>query len=87
MFGSAALEIAIGLVFIYLIFSLVCSAINEWITRVTGLRASTLHAGINQLFGDATDLAAAFHSHPLVRGLPSQGVIRPTSHPRRLHSP
>ena len=31
MFGSSILDIAIGLVFVFLLLSLICSALNEFI--------------------------------------------------------
>src|SRR5437764_15256613 len=71
MFGSAVLEIVIGLVLVYFVLSLFCSALNEWVARWTELRSKTLRSGIEMLLGDParTQLAAAFHQHPLIRGL------------------
>src|ERR1043165_535006 len=71
MLGSAALEIIIGLGFVYLLFSLLCSTINEWYARLRNWRGKTLKAGINKLLADAeeTGLALAMHQHPLIEGL------------------
>src|SRR5882724_11562891 len=71
MFGSSALEVAIGLVFTYLLLSLLCSAINEWIAGVFSLRARKLAAGIKSLLQDETGLglAKALYSHGLIDGL------------------
>ena len=66
-----ALEVAIGLVLIYTILSLFCTAINEWVARLFKLRSKTLKSGIEELLGGpaANDLALAFHRHPLITGL------------------
>jgi hypothetical protein len=65
------LEVAIGLVLLYTILSLFCTAINEWIARWLKLRSKTLKTGIEDLLGgpDAQNLALAFHHHPLITGL------------------
>jgi hypothetical protein len=65
------LEVAIGLVLVYTILSLFCTAINEWIARWFKLRSKTLKTGIEDLLGgaDAQNLSLAFHRHPLISGL------------------
>ncbi len=78
MFGSGVLDIAISVVFIYLLLSLICSTINEWvITRFFALRAKTLEAGIQTLLGDPSGkgLAKAFYAHPLITVLAQQGKV------------
>lgn len=68
MLDSRIVEVAVGLVLVYLVFSLACSAINEWIARFFALRATGLRRGINELLADSdeTGLAALFHQHALV---------------------
>lgn len=44
MFGSTILEVAIGMVFVYLLLSLVCSAVNEFIEAPMKRRARKLKA-------------------------------------------
>jgi hypothetical protein len=46
------LEIAIGLIFVYLLFSLICSALSELVAWATDLRARTLRGGIEILLAD-----------------------------------
>jgi hypothetical protein len=46
------LDVAIGLIFIYLLFSLICSALSEIIAWFTDLRARTLRKGIETLLAD-----------------------------------
>jgi len=44
-------DIATGLIFIYLLFSLLCSAVSEMVAAALDLRAVTLKAGIGKLLG------------------------------------
>ncbi|HEY0080462.1 MAG TPA: hypothetical protein VGB73_17780 [Pyrinomonadaceae bacterium] len=71
LFGSTILEVAIGMIFVYLLLSLLCSAVNEYIEAKLNYRAKYLREGIKQLLdGDnQTKLAEALYAHPLVRGL------------------
>ncbi len=63
------IETAIGLVFVYLLLSMICSALQEWIATLLGLRAKTLFEGItNMLCGDA-NLRDQIYAHPLIAGL------------------
>ncbi|MGZ2747687.1 hypothetical protein [Burkholderia stagnalis] len=68
MFGSNSLEIATGLVFIYLSISLVCSSITEAIAWFLNHRGKTLCAGIKNLLNDPAykSLAQQLYSHGLV---------------------
>jgi len=69
--NSTVLDVTIGLVLIYLVLSLFCSAVKEWIARFLALRATALRQGINELLagGTPTGLAAALHDHPLIDAL------------------
>jgi hypothetical protein len=75
MLGSAVLEIVIGLSFIYLLFSLLCSSINEWFARWRNWRGQELRLGINKLLADPDEsgLARAVQQHPLIKGLEQGG--------------
>ena len=71
MFGSQVLEVAIGLVLLYLLLSLLCSSIREGLEAWQKTRASDLERGIRELLQDreGTGLAKAVYEHPLVYGL------------------
>ncbi|HEX8244336.1 MAG TPA: hypothetical protein VF541_12590, partial [Longimicrobium sp.] len=49
MFGLATLDIILGLIFVYLLLSIACTAANEGISQWLNLRASTLQQGISTL--------------------------------------
>ena len=81
MFGSVVLEVAIGLAFLYLLLSTVCSAANEWLAGLLSLRGTTLSAALRNLLDDST--VDAIYAHPLVQGL--SGGNRPPSYiPARI---
>ncbi len=75
LFGSAVLEVIIGLVFLYLLLSLICSALNEWIAGLLALRSKTLRDGIENMLVDpyAQGLAERFFDNPLITGLARKG--------------
>ena len=68
LFGSTLLEVAIGVIFVYLLVSLLCSALNELIEAVLKYRAIYLRRGITKLLGNK-ELAEKFFKHPLVSPL------------------
>jgi hypothetical protein len=65
--ANAFLDVAIGLVFLYLTLSITCTVVNEIIATFFGLRARTLESGIKQLLDDPA-LYAAFYDHGLIDG-------------------
>jgi hypothetical protein len=78
MFGSNVLEVAIGVVFVYLLMSLICSTINEQvIARLFALRSKTLEDGIKTMLNDPTGegFAKAFYDNPLIKSMAKQGVF------------
>jgi hypothetical protein len=68
MFGSTILDLAIGLIFTFLIISLVTSAATEMVASALSWRASTLLQGIKDMLNDPqfTGLALALYNHGLV---------------------
>jgi hypothetical protein len=83
------LEVAIGLVFVNLLLSAVCSAISEWIAHFTDLRAKTLEEGVRKLLLNVRDdadqeLLEKFYRHPFVKALtrppmPSDRSVAPSA--------
>ena len=69
--NTAIFDVMLGLVFIYLLFSLLCTTINELISRMIGLRARNLREGIGELLGDPVlkGLAQQIYRHPLIQSL------------------
>src|SRR6266480_262554 len=71
MFGSEVLDVAVGLVFIYLVMSLICSAACELIESFLKRRSRYLQRGLQELFDDreGTGLVQEIYRHPLVNSL------------------
>jgi hypothetical protein len=87
MFDFPALDVAIGLLFLYLILALVCSTVNEAISTWLGMRARFLQLGLLNVLSAApnpTDEGKValrkFYGHPLVQTLvrPSRGPVPET---------
>jgi hypothetical protein len=78
MFGSVIIEVAIGLVFVYLLLSLICSAVNEMIEAKLKNRATDLEKGIRELLSekDGKGIMEKMYAHPLICGL-FEGVYKP----------
>lgn len=72
MFGSALLEIFIGLAFVYLLLAVICSALSEWIARILAMRSKNLEAGIRNLLEDP-ELVEKVYQHPLLKSFYRQG--------------
>ena len=66
--GIAALDVLIGLFFLYFLLSIACSALNELVATAFNFRARTLEAGIRNLLADE-HYAKVFFEHPRVRAL------------------
>src|SRR5579871_5512488 len=64
---NAVIDMATGLVLMYLVLSLACTVINEFLATLTKLRASTLASALKQLI-DVPVLRADFYNHGLIDG-------------------
>lgn len=71
MFGLGTLDVVIGLIFVYLLLSLICTAANEVVEGWLKTRAKTLEEGIRELLrnDDNYELVNDFYNHPLIFGL------------------
>lgn len=75
---SAVVDVALGLMLVYLFLAMVSSAIQEWISRLFSLRSATLRQGIYELLHDPQmkDLAERVCTNPLVQQLAPKGVTK-----------
>ena len=79
MFDFASLDVAIGLIFLFFILSLICSAINEFLASILRWRAAFLREGVENLLSGTDDrskgaaLAEQIYHHPLIQGLVKPG--------------
>lgn len=71
MLGSTILEVVIGLVFVYFLLSLICSALQETIEGWLKVRATHLEQGLRILLNDpkGTGILESIYNHPSIYGL------------------
>jgi len=71
MLGSEILDAAVGVIFVFLLVSLIASAIREGIEGWLKTRATHLEAGIRELLHDKSGkgLVTELFNHPLIYGL------------------
>lgn len=69
MFGSAMLDVAVGMVFVFLLLSLICSAFNELLETRLKNRSCDLEKGIKGLLGTDTGLVEKLYDHGLIFSL------------------
>src|SRR5438128_10220010 len=60
MFGSPILDVAIGMIFVYLLLSLICSAANELVELFLKKRARQLERGLYELLTNDTGRETIF---------------------------
>ncbi|HEU5453041.1 MAG TPA: hypothetical protein VFU76_13695 [Terriglobales bacterium] len=78
MFGSAVLEIAIGLALVYLVLALICSTVTESLAGMFSLRSRTLQKAVLGLLaegGGDSKMAAKFFAHPLIKKISKGGTL------------
>src|SRR5712691_6635647 len=68
MFSSTILDVVIGLIFVFLLVSLVSSAVVEAASGAMKWRSATLFRGVRDLVNDPqlTGLARALYQHALI---------------------
>ncbi|HMA73858.1 MAG TPA: hypothetical protein VKP67_20605 [Xanthobacteraceae bacterium] len=71
------INVAIGLIFVYLLMSLMCSVLQEFIANVTSWRGRHLRNGIKAMLNDPamTGLAKRLYRHPRIASLTFPGKL------------
>jgi hypothetical protein len=97
MFGSQILEVAIGVIFVFTLVSIICSAIREGLEAWLKTRAAFLEHGIRELLHDKDakeeGIARSFYNHPLIYCLfaseykPGPATKRPGAWTNGAHLP
>ena len=93
LLNSITLDVMIGLAFVYLLLSLLCTTVNEWLAGWLKLRSKTLTSAIKQLLdtqpgpgGDANWFLQKFYEHPLIASMLTPGTSAGSGHPSYLPS-
>src|SRR5215217_4078227 len=68
MISNSTINVALGLIFIWIVLSLVTIQVMEWITVRLDKRARLLEETILEMLANA-NLKAQFYDHPVIRGL------------------
>jgi hypothetical protein len=66
---SVVLDVAIGIIFVFLLVSLICSQINEKISQWLRMRAKGLEDGLRQFIVGDPNLQQLLYSNPLIKSL------------------
>jgi hypothetical protein len=74
LFNSTILDVIIGLIFVYLLLSIMCTAANEWVAALGKRRAKTLVRGLEQLLNNQL-----LTTHALARRLRNHSSMRSAS--------
>ena len=78
---AAIIQVAVGIIFVFILLSIVVTEVNSLIARATKMRAKTLRATINAVIEDPV-IRAKVYTHPLIQLVkadpiaPSQRVSR-----------
>ncbi|MDI1477810.1 hypothetical protein [Polyangium sp. y55x31] len=80
---STILDVAIGISFVFMLLSVIASAITEAISGILSLRSVTLRQGIERLLKDRT-LTDKVYAHPLIDGLTKDDDSDPSYIPSDL---
>ncbi|MEZ0395230.1 MAG: hypothetical protein ABWK53_02175 [Anaerolineales bacterium] len=69
MYLQEILEVAIGLVFMWLVMSIADMQLQDWIASIFNWRAKALERTIREMLGGSKALAEQIYSHPLIASL------------------
>jgi hypothetical protein len=77
---GVVVEVAIGIIFVWIVFSLTVSQIQEWISSQLDKRAKDMEFAIREMLANP-DLKAQFYDHPVIRGLTANKRRKPSQIP------
>ena len=72
---TTIIQVAIGIIFVWIILAVITSQIQDWIASGLAWRASMLESTIAQLLGDPA-LKDKVYAHPLIQGLYTNNGLR-----------
>jgi hypothetical protein len=71
------IEVAIGLIFVWIVLSLTTIQIQEWVNAIKDKRSKDLEDAIEEMLANE-NLKAQFYDHPVIRGLTSKKRTQPS---------
>ena len=81
---GAMVEVAIGLIFVWIVLSLTIIQFQEWINARMDKRARDMEDAIHEMLANP-NLKAQFYDHPVIRGLTSKKRKEPSPIPAWLY--
>lgn len=78
---GAIVEVAVGLVFVWIVLSLTIIQLQEWINTQLDKRAKDMEEAIHEMLANP-NLKAQFYDHPVIRGLTSKKRNEPSRIPK-----
>jgi hypothetical protein len=81
---GAIVEVAIGLIFVWIVLSLTIIQIQEWINMRLDKRARDMEEAIHEMLANP-NLKAQFYDHPVIRGLTAKKRKEPSRIPAWLY--
>jgi len=81
---GAIVEVAIGLIFVWIVLSLTIIQIQEWISTRLDKRARDMEEAIHEMLANP-NLKAQFYDHPVIRGLTAKKRKEPSRIPAWLY--
>jgi len=75
---EAILDVAIGMIFMWLILSVATMSIQEWIASYLKWRSKDLEMAVRRLLGNNQLWAEQLYAHPLIQGLSKKLGARPS---------
>src|SRR5215216_6056016 len=82
---GAIVEVAIGIVFVWITLSLSTIQIQEWLTTWLDKRAKDMEASIHEMLANP-NLKSQLYDHPVIRGLTAKKRKRPSLVPPWLYN-
>lgn len=73
MFDHPIIDVALGLVFFYVLLSLLASVVQEWIASLLALRSKNLQSGVQNLISEK--YAEKVYDHPLIKNLAKKNKL------------
>ena len=64
MFDNPIIDVGLGMIFFYVVLSLVASSVQEWISSLLSTRSKNLQQGVQNLLGN--EYAKKVYEHPLI---------------------
>lgn len=82
---GAILEVAIGIIFVWITLSLATIQIQEWITTWLDKRAKDMESAIHEMLANP-NLKSQFYDHPVIRALTAKKRKRPSIIPPQFYN-